>query len=110
MQETKLGSEALTLFLNVRVVLLGSILLATVVLLIQCTDIFTSATPWNLQWLPYEGCPHSVYTLFLLGLMILWWPNADSWKLGYSEQVTQDEPGDGEVKAEQVGMAQEEEL
>jgi len=110
LQDKKLASEAVTLFINMRLVLVGSILLATVVLLIQVTDILLSATPWNLQWVPYDASPHSVYTLFLLSLMILWWPNADSWKLGYTDQVNQDENetgGDGKVQAEPIGVAEE---
>merc|ERR1711992_278203 len=108
MQGKKLGSEVVTLFINIRLVLVGSLLLATVVLLIQLADIVVSATPWNLQWLPYDASPHSVYTLFLLALMILWWPSADSWKLGYSDKVNQDENeagGHDKVQAEQVGVA-----
>merc|ERR1712062_690489 len=100
-EDKKPGSEVVRLFINIRLVLVGSILLATVVLLIQVADIvvsatpwnlqwLVSATPWNLQWLPYDAAPHSVYTLFLLALMTLWWPNAP-WKLAYSEQVNQDE-------------------
>jgi len=108
LQEKKL-SEALTLFINMRIVLVGTVLLATVALSIQLADIVLSATPWNLQWVPYDASPHSVYTLFLLALMILWWPNAESWKLGYSEPVSQEEKetlGDDKVQAEQVGIAQ----
>jgi len=113
MKERKLGSEVVDLFINVRMVLVGSILLATVVLMIQVADIVWSETPWNLQWLPYDGSPHTVYTLFLLALMILWWPNADSWKLGYSDSVIQEENetgGDGQIQAEQVGVAEAEQV
>jgi len=113
MKDRKLGSEVVDLFINVRMVLVGSILLATVVLMIQVADIVVSETPWNLQWLPYDGSPHTVYTLFLLALMILWWPNADSWKLGYSDSVIQEENetgGDGQVQAEQVGVAEAEQV
>jgi len=123
LQDKKLAAGAVTLFINLRLALVGSILLATVVLLIQFTDIMLSATPWNLQWVPYDAAPHSVYTLFLLALMILWWPNADSWKLGYFNEVRQDEGAagvvnkrigfaeaeDGKVQAEQIGVAKAEE-
>jgi len=113
LQDKELASEAVTLFINTRLVLVGSILLSTVVLLIQVADMMLSATPWNLQWVPYDAAPHSVYTLFLLAWMILWWPNAESWKLGYSEPVSQEEEetlGDGKVQAEQVGIAETEVL
>jgi len=109
LQEKKLASEAVTLFINTRMVLVGTVLLATVAVLIQLADIVLSVTPWNLQWVPYDASPHLVYTLFLLALMILWWPNADSWKWGYSEQVSQEEnetQGDGKVQAEQIGIAE----
>jgi len=110
MLDKKVATEAVTVFINIRMVLVGSILLATVVLLIQVADILLAATPWNLQWVPYDAAPHLVYTLFLLALMILWWPNADSWRLGYTVQVAQDEietGGDGKVQAEPIGVAEE---
>jgi len=113
LHEKKLASEAVSLFINTRLVLLVSILLATVVLVIQLADIVLSATPWELQWVPYDAAPHSVYTLFLLAFMILWWPRADSWKLGYSDQVNQEENatgGDGKAPAEQIGAAEAEEM
>merc|ERR1712127_981255 len=91
LHEKQLASEAVSLFINTRLVLLVSILLATVVLLIQLADIMLSRTPWNLQWVPYDAAPHSVYTLFLLALMILWLPRGDEWKIGYLDQVNQDE-------------------
>jgi len=117
-QEKKLAAEAVTLFINLRMVLVGSMLLAFVVLLVQVADIMASETPWNLQWVPYDAAPHSIYTLFLLSLMILWWPNVDSWKLGYFNQVDQDETEkigkdqaeDGTVHAEQIGVPEAEEL
>jgi len=40
--------------------------------------------------------------------MILWWPNADSWKLGYSDEVNQGE--NEKIQAEQVGAAEAEQL
>jgi len=113
LQDKKLASEAVKVFTNMRLVLVGSLLLATVVLLLQLTDIVMSATPWELQWVPYDGAPHAVYTVFLLGLMILWWPHEDSWKLGYSDQVDQDENetgGDGKVEAQQIGVAESAEV
>jgi len=106
LQDKKLAAEAVTLFINMRLVLVGSILLATVVWLIQFTDIMLSSNPWNLQWVPYDAAPHSVYTLFLLAMMILWWPTADSWKLGYFNEVRQDEGATGVVN-EQIGVAEE---
>merc|ERR1712008_512932 len=109
LQEKKLASEAVKVFMNMRLVLVASLLLATVVLLLQLSDIVVSATPWELQWVPFDGAPHAVYTVFLLALMILWWPHADSWKLGYSDQVDQDENetgGNGKVEAQQVGVAE----
>merc|ERR1719410_446718 len=116
--EKKLASEAVTLFINLRMVLVGSMLLAFVVLLVQVADIMVAETPWNLQWVPYDAAPHSVYTLFLLSLMILWWPNVNSWKLGYFNQVDQDETEkvgkdraeDGTVHAEQIGVPEAEKL
>jgi len=119
LQNKKLASEAVSLFINMRLVLVGSILLATVVLLVQLTDIWLHQTPWNLQWVPYDAAPHSVFTLFLLANMVLWWPHADSWKLAYSDQVNQDENAEApagehraqaekiEVEAEQIGAGEE---
>jgi hypothetical protein len=109
LQDKKLASEAVKVFMNMRLLLVGSLLLATVVLLLQLSDIVVAATPWELQWVPFDGAPHAVYTVFLLSLMILWWPHADSWKLGYSDQVDQDENetgGDGKVDAQQIGVAE----
>jgi len=113
LQDKSLASEVVKLFINVRLVLVGAFLLATVVLLLQVADMWLASTPWNLQWLPYDGAPHMVYTLFLLVMMILWWPSQDSWKLGYSDRVDQQdtEAGGGEahrdkgeqIEAEQIG-------
>jgi len=113
LQDKNLASEVVKLFINVRLVLVGAFLLATVVLLLQVADMWLASTPWNLQWLPYDGAPHMVYTLFLLVMMILWWPSQDSWKLGYSDRVDQQETeaGGGEahrdkgeqIEAEQIG-------
>jgi hypothetical protein len=113
LRDKKLADEVVTLFFNMRLVLIGSILLATVVLIVQFADIVLATTPWNLQWVAYDAAPHAVYTLFLLALMILWWPHADSWKYAYHQQVNQDESGigpDGKVEAEQIGLAEPEEL
>jgi len=105
--------ENMMVVMNMRMVLVGSMLLAVGVLGLQFADIVLSNTPWNLQWVVYDAAPHTVYTLFLLAMMVLWWPHADSWKLGYSNQVNQDEHqarGDGNVHAEQIGAAEAEEL
>jgi hypothetical protein len=113
LQEKKLASEAVSLFINTRFVLLASLLLATEVLMIQLADILLSATPWELQWVPYDAAPHSVYTLFLLAFMILWWPHADSWKLGYSDEVKQEENAtgvDGRTPAWQIGVPEAAEI
>jgi len=78
----------------------------------QLADVWLAVTPWKLQWVPYDAAPHAVYTLFLLAVMILWWPHADSRKLGYSDLVNQDETEAGKeacgVVAEQVGAKIEE--
>merc|ERR1712113_1384886 len=106
------ASVAVTMLTNTLSVLLASVLLATVVLLLQFADIMLSRTPWNLQWVPYDAAPHSVYTLFLLALMILWLPRGDEWKIGYLDQVNQDENvggGTGKVNPEQIGLAEEQE-
>merc|ERR1712032_1211556 len=113
LQDKNLASEVVKLFINVRLALLGAFLLATVVLLLQVADMWLVSTPWNLQWLPYDGAPHMAYTLFLLVMMILWWPSRDSWKLAYSGCVDQQETeaGGGEahrdkgeqIEAEQIG-------
>jgi hypothetical protein len=113
LQDKNLASEVVKLFINVRLVLVGAFLLATMVLLLQVADMWLASTPWNLQWLPYDGAPHMVYSLFLLVMMILWWPSQDSWKLAYSDCVDQQETeaGGGEahrdkgeqIEAEQIG-------
>merc|ERR1712032_569852 len=81
--------EIVRLVLNVRLVYVGSFLLATVVLLLQLADVWLASTPWDLQWVPYDAAPHTAYTLFLLAMMMLWWPRKDSWKLAYSDHVGQ---------------------
>merc|ERR1712032_575029 len=102
LQDKKLASEFVSLFINVRLVLVGAFLLATVVLLLQFADMWLASTPWKLQWLPYDGAPHMVYTLFLLAMMILWWPHGHM-----SERVEQQETEAGgkdhRVEAEQIG-------
>jgi hypothetical protein len=103
LEDKQRASEVVSLFINVRLVLVGAFFLATVVLLLQLADMRLASTPWNLQWLPYDGAPHMVYTLFLLAMMILWWPQKDSWKLGYSDHVGQGGRGHG-VEAEQIGF------
>merc|ERR1712079_146113 len=107
LQEKKVGSDAMSLFINTRLLLLAALLLAIVVLMIQLADMIGANTPWELQWVPYDAAPHSVYTLFLVAFMVLWWPRADSWKLGYSDTVNQEEAeGDGNAltaQAEQIG-------
>jgi len=94
-----------------RLILVLSLLLATVVFVLQLADILWADTPWNLQWVPYDAAPYSVYTLFMLAMMILWWPTKDSWKFGYTNQVNQEETEAGgethKVKAEQVGVNEE---
>merc|ERR1711920_513463 len=103
LEDKQRASEVVSLFINVRLVLAGTFFLATVVLLLQLADMRLASTPWNLQWLPYDGAPHMVYTLFLLAMMIVWWPQKDSWKLGYSDHVGQGGRGHG-VEAEQIGF------
>jgi len=107
--------EIVSLVTNVRLVLVGSFLLATVVLLLQLADVRLASTPWDLQWVPYDAAPHTAYTLFLLAMMMLWRPRKDSWKLAYSDQVGQKEPGQEEeeqaqrVEAQTIGADGEQE-
>jgi len=119
LQNKKLASEVVNLYINLRLVLVGTFVLATVVLLLQVADMWLMSTPWNLQWLPYDGAPHAVYTLFLMAMMFMFWPHKDSWKLGYSDHVEQHETEAGgveaqrdtgnQIEAEQIGANGQEE-
>mmetsp|Transcript_134414 Transcript_134414/g.268263 ORF Transcript_134414/g.268263 Transcript_134414/m.268263 type:complete len:449 (+) Transcript_134414:122-1468(+) len=111
LQDNNLACKGVSVF-KFQMVLMGVLLLATVVLLLQLADILLVNTPWNLQWVPYDAAPHAAYTLFLLALMMVWWPRADNWKLEYTDQVNQEEAdaAGGEppmVKAEQIGANEE---
>merc|ERR1712129_81078 len=107
LKDQKLGSDAVNLFIHTRLVLIGSILLASVVLLMQFADIAVSETAWNFQWVPYDAAPDTVYTLFLVVLMMLWWPQ-DYHRFGYSDAVRQtSSSSEGEqVQAVQIGVAE----
>eukprot|EP00419_Tripos_fusus_P063525 CAMPEP_0172906534 /NCGR_PEP_ID=MMETSP1075-20121228/177020_1 /TAXON_ID=2916 /ORGANISM="Ceratium fusus, Strain PA161109" /LENGTH=198 /DNA_ID=CAMNT_0013763995 /DNA_START=138 /DNA_END=731 /DNA_ORIENTATION=+ len=48
------GSQAMKIFLGMRLVVVGTFFVATLVLLIQLADMWLDDTPWNLQWVPYD--------------------------------------------------------
>jgi len=114
-RDQNLAAKVVAVFINMRSVLVLSVMLASALLLVQCAEIVESQTPWNLQWVPYDAGPHVVFTLFQLAMMILWWPRADDWKYSYDHAVSQDdcEGGSGagqnnQVWPEKVGIGNNE--
>merc|ERR1719468_522805 len=86
--------EFASLFTATRRVLLMSCGLGGLVVMMQLVDIIWDATPWELQWIPQDGSSNLAFLIFLVLMMLVWWPDLPVWKLAYREKVTTQETDD----------------
>jgi len=80
--------EFASLFNATRRLLLLVFGLGSLVVMVQLIDIIWDSTPWELQWIPHDGSPNLAFLIFLVLMMLIWWPDLNIWKLAYTEQVT----------------------